>query len=232
MSGLELFAAALGVGALIAASATAFMVLKWVGAAYLFYIAWQLWRAPVSETVVASDHPGGTWRLARQEFWVAAGNPKAILIFTAFLPQFVDPGADVGHQFAVLGALFLLLEWIAIGIYACIGQSLIDHRRVRFRWVSVGSLQRNEQPFDAMMVKATRQAAVRLPRCNAQQPTFLVKLAQHTGYPVIKRFIDEAIFTQCQECRAIMFGQILMGFGIGMGQQVQQHRQPAPRRGR
>jgi hypothetical protein len=63
----------------------------------------------------------GFWRLARQEFLVAAGNPKAILLFTAFLPQFVDPSRPVPAQFAVLGALFLLLEWIAIGAYAWMG---------------------------------------------------------------------------------------------------------------
>ena len=47
--------------------------------------------------------------------------PNAILIFTAFLPQFVDPTADMGSQFALLGLLFLVLEWIAVGIYAYIG---------------------------------------------------------------------------------------------------------------
>ncbi|AZC37122.1 Transporter, LysE family [Pseudomonas chlororaphis subsp. piscium] len=49
------------------------------------------------------------------------GNPKAILIFTAFLPQFVDPQAPVSAQFLVLGALFLALEWIAISAYAYMG---------------------------------------------------------------------------------------------------------------
>jgi threonine/homoserine/homoserine lactone efflux protein len=52
---------------------------------------------------------------------VAAGNPKAILIFTAFLPQFVDPTRAITPQFAVLGAMFLMLEWIAIGAYAYMG---------------------------------------------------------------------------------------------------------------
>jgi threonine/homoserine/homoserine lactone efflux protein len=59
--------------------------------------------------------------LARQEFLVAAGNPKAILIFTAFLPQFVDATRAITLQFAVLGALFLILEWIAIAAYAYMG---------------------------------------------------------------------------------------------------------------
>jgi len=59
--------------------------------------------------------------LARQEFLVAAGNPKAILIFTAFLPQFVDPTRAITPQFMLLGVLFLLLEWIAISAYAYMG---------------------------------------------------------------------------------------------------------------
>lgn len=68
--------AAMGLAVVLHTSEYLFLAIKVVGAAYLFYIAWQLWRAPVSETVVASDHPGGTWRLARQEFWVAAGKPS------------------------------------------------------------------------------------------------------------------------------------------------------------
>lgn len=63
-------------------------------------------------------------QLARQEFLLAAGNPKAILIFTAFLPQFVDPAGAVGLQFLILGALFLLLEWVAIAGYAFFGKAL------------------------------------------------------------------------------------------------------------
>ncbi|MCP1463546.1 threonine/homoserine/homoserine lactone efflux protein [Pseudomonas sp. S3E17] len=52
---------------------------------------------------------------------LASSNPKAILIFTAFLPQFVVPGQPITPQFAVLGALFLVLEWIAISLYAYMG---------------------------------------------------------------------------------------------------------------
>jgi len=70
--------------------------------------------------------------LVRQEFIVAAGNPKAILIFTAFLPQFVDPILPAGKQFIVLMILFLMLETVAIAIYACLGfhaQRVIHHQR-------------------------------------------------------------------------------------------------------
>jgi threonine/homoserine/homoserine lactone efflux protein len=56
-----------------------------------------------------------------QEFLVAAGNPKAILVFTAFLPQFIDPAKPLPAQFVILGGLFLAMEWIAIAIYAYAG---------------------------------------------------------------------------------------------------------------
>lgn len=113
--------ASAGLAVVLQTSEVLFYGIKIVGAAYLFYLAWQLWRAdPGTETVVAGA-PAGMLTLARQEFLVAAGNPKAILIFTAFLPQFVDPTQAVTPQFAVLGALFLILEWIAIGAYAYMG---------------------------------------------------------------------------------------------------------------
>ncbi|AGZ35453.1 LysE family translocator [Pseudomonas sp. SWI6] len=118
--------AAMGLAVVLHTSEYLFLTIKVVGAAYLFYIAWQLWRAPVGDAVLAADHPRGTWRLARQEFWVAAGNPKAILIFTAFLPQFVSVGSatPVSEQFLWLGVLFLLLEWAAIALYAGLGAYL------------------------------------------------------------------------------------------------------------
>ncbi|MHA6160284.1 LysE family translocator [Pseudomonas sichuanensis] len=118
--------AAMGLAVVLHTSEYLFLAIKVLGAGYLFYIAWQLWRAPVGEARVAGEQPRGTWKLARQEFWVAAGNPKAILIFTAFLPQFVTVGGNmpVSEQFLQLGVLFLLLEWAAIAIYAGLGAYL------------------------------------------------------------------------------------------------------------
>jgi threonine/homoserine/homoserine lactone efflux protein len=116
--------AASGLSLVLQASEIAFNVVKFLGALYLFYIAFQLWRAPVSEQTLNSSVSVGILALARQEFLVAAGNPKAIVIFTAFLPQFVDPTKATEIQFAILGALFLLLEFIAIGAYAYLGSHL------------------------------------------------------------------------------------------------------------
>lgn len=113
--------ASAGLAVVLQTSELVFYGIKIVGAAYLFYLAYQLWNAAPQTEAESVNARVGLWGLARQEFLVAAGNPKAILIFTAFLPQFVDPTVDVGSQFTLLGLLFLALEWIAIGIYAYIG---------------------------------------------------------------------------------------------------------------
>ncbi|WP_085686457.1 MULTISPECIES: LysE family translocator [unclassified Pseudomonas] len=113
--------AAAGLAVVLQTSELLFYGIKIVGAGYLLYLAWQLWRAnPAAEDAVTAP-ANGLLALARQEFLVAAGNPKAILIFTAFLPQFVDPNRAITPQFMLLGLLFLLLEWIAISAYAYMG---------------------------------------------------------------------------------------------------------------
>ena len=113
--------ASAGLAVVLQTSELLFYGIKIVGAAYLFYLAWQLWRADPGVEKASSGSSVGVLALARQEFLVAAGNPKAILIFTAFLPQFIDPTRAVTPQFALLGALFLMLEWIAISAYAYMG---------------------------------------------------------------------------------------------------------------
>jgi len=113
--------AAVGLTAVLHTSEWLFHAIKIVGAAYLFYLALQLWRAPCEAHDVDAGVQAGLTRLARQEFLVAIGNPKAILLFTAFLPQFVDRTAVVTTQFAQLGAMFLALECIAIGLYCWMG---------------------------------------------------------------------------------------------------------------
>lgn len=116
--------ASTGLAAVLHTSALLFYGIKTVGAAYLLYLAFQLWRAAPGGQAEPEAPPAGLMQLARQEFLVAAGNPKAILIFTAFLPQFVNPAHPMAAQFVVLGALFLVLEMAAIAVYAWMGVHL------------------------------------------------------------------------------------------------------------
>jgi len=124
--------AGLGLGALLLASQTLFTALKLAGAAYLVWIGIRLLRAgPVllaregaAPGEAEDDEGAGRFRrLAKQEFLVAAGNPKAILVFTAFFPQFVDP-LHYAASFALLGVTFLVFELVAIAIYALLGARL------------------------------------------------------------------------------------------------------------
>ena len=92
--------ASAGVAVVLQTSEWLFYGIKIVGAAYLLYLAWQLWTADPQVETATKRPEAGLLALARQEFLVAAGNPKAILIFTAFLPQFVDPSKAVTPQFS------------------------------------------------------------------------------------------------------------------------------------
>lgn len=112
---VHIVAAGLGVSALMATSAMAFSVLKWVGAAYLLYVGVRLLlsRAPDAIKIEAgsadSVTAGGLKSLFFRGFWTNALNPKVALFFLAFVPQFITPGA--AHPtvaFLVLGVLFNL----------------------------------------------------------------------------------------------------------------------------
>ncbi|GAK86018.1 transporter LysE family [Vibrio ponticus] len=109
-----------GLAIILYASEALFLAIKVIGALYLFWIAVGLWRSKAS-LVSTEITPASQWQLLRQEFFLAAGNPKAILIFTAFFPQFVDPLKSISQQFVILGATFLVLEIITISIYALAG---------------------------------------------------------------------------------------------------------------
>ncbi|MFM0295723.1 MULTISPECIES: LysE family translocator [Paraburkholderia] len=121
---LMLVLAATGLAVVLHASEWFFLAIKLAGAAYLIWLAIQLWRsdAPTIDTTQQDD--ASLARVAQREFLVAAGNPKAILVFTAFLPQFVDIAKPMLPQFAVLGISFLVLEWFAIALYSWAGMYL------------------------------------------------------------------------------------------------------------
>ena len=111
----------LGVGAVLAASAQLFTAVKWIGAAYLIYLGVKLWRAPATLGEAAAVAAGAETRLGRilfHAFAVTALNPKGIVFFIAFLPQFLDPAQPMGPQIAVVTATFVGLAAANAGIYA------------------------------------------------------------------------------------------------------------------
>ena len=116
--------AAVGMGALLMASQMAFTVVKLLGAAYLIWLGCKLIFARVEVSGQgAQPLQRSITEHARKEFLVAIGNPKAILVFTAFFPQFVVP-ENYLSSFLTLGAIFLVLELVAIAAYAYAGTRL------------------------------------------------------------------------------------------------------------
>ena len=114
---------AAGLEALLALSASAFQWLRVVGAGYLLWMAWQSLNVVVP-TRFDLEVRKTLWLMARSEALVAFTNPKLILIFYAFFPQFIDPGKPVMPQIIVMGGTFILIEIGAIGLYAFGGRWL------------------------------------------------------------------------------------------------------------
>ena len=127
---VHVFAAAIGLSALLAASSTAFTVVKWVGAAYLLYTGVQMLRSRAS-TATADETVEKPVLSLRQVFWQGAFtnalNPKVALFFLAFLPQFVD--ANAPHKalaFVTLGLMF-----IGTGTAWCLAVAVFAARAAR-----------------------------------------------------------------------------------------------------
>jgi len=115
----------LGAGAVLAVSATLFAALKIAGAAYLVWLGVRLWRTePAAELPGRMEPRAG----ARRMFWnaclVTALNPKGIVFFVAFVPQFVNPSRPLLPQFAILEATFLVLAAANAALWAGLAGSL------------------------------------------------------------------------------------------------------------
>ena len=109
----------LGLGALLATSAFWFTAVKWVGGLYLLYLGIKLLRAGTSSAKFATPAaPGSHWRLFANTYLVTALNPKGIVFFVAFLPQFISPGAGVPQQLWVLAVTFVALATLNATLYA------------------------------------------------------------------------------------------------------------------
>ncbi len=107
---LHVLAAALGISVLIAQSALAFSVVKYVGAAYLMYLGIRLLMHKSHEAEVVAVSPQGVRRAFLEGIVVEALNVKTALFFLAFLPQFINPGEALVPQLVVLGSICVALN--------------------------------------------------------------------------------------------------------------------------
>ena len=106
--GLSMF----GIGALLQSSLVWLSILKWAGGAYLVWLGIQVWRSPPIGVVPAGAvEPRKGSALFRQGLLSAVTNPKAILFFAAFLPQFIDPARNLVTQFVVMAGTFAMIEF-------------------------------------------------------------------------------------------------------------------------
>ncbi|WP_343583008.1 LysE family translocator [Herbaspirillum sp.] len=124
---------AIGLGAMLLASETAFTAVKWVGAVYLFYLGWRAWRSREFQGLELADGTAptagrpsqkGIRALVMQEFLLGITNPKAIMLFAAIFPQFIDQSRPAAHQFLVLGSIYLGAEFVSSTVYSACGKQI------------------------------------------------------------------------------------------------------------
>jgi threonine/homoserine/homoserine lactone efflux protein len=127
-------ASMLGLGVILAASAALFSALKWIGAAYLIYLGIRLWRAPVSVRDTPDTTETRTGRIVAHAYAVTALNPKSIIFFVAFVPQFIDPHASALPQIAVFETTFVVLATcnaFAYAMLAAAARNMVRNARVQ-----------------------------------------------------------------------------------------------------
>jgi len=116
-----------GLGAILAASSTAFYAIKWFGVAYLVYLAIKQWRAlPMDMTDDAAVRPiGKPMAMMFRGFLVNASNPKALVFMLAVLPQFVNPQAPLLTQYLILGATMISVDMIVMAGYTGLASKVL-----------------------------------------------------------------------------------------------------------
>lgn len=127
-----------GLGALLQASEHLFSLVKWVGAVYLVYLAWVLWRAPTRMLSASQNTVAVTGRSAfMRALLVGLSNPKGLLFFAAFLPQFIQPSEPAAPQYVLLAVVSASVDCIMMLIYAFGGQLAMRRFSARvMQWVN------------------------------------------------------------------------------------------------
>jgi threonine/homoserine/homoserine lactone efflux protein len=116
---LQMILVAIGLGVIIASSELAFIIVKWLGVITLLYMGLQmLFSRPSTAQTEHNQVETSNRKLFLSGFLVAAGNPKAIVFFTAFFPQFIDPNLPLFEQMAIMCPTMALLDFTWVMIYA------------------------------------------------------------------------------------------------------------------
>lgn len=125
---LQLALVAAGLGAVVTSSVIAFTVIKWIGVAYLAYLAIKQWRTATTDLreQVGKSFDGGRLALTVRGFLVNATNPKGLVFFLAVLPQFVVPTAALLPQYLAIGATMIIVDIVVMGLYTGLAVRLVD----------------------------------------------------------------------------------------------------------
>lgn len=114
---------ALGLGALLIASQTLFTIVKWLGAAYLVYLGLQMIISSFKKSDVEEEKlEAAPVKFYRQGLVMQLANPKAILFFTALLPQFINPELPATYQFVVLGLVSIIVQGSTLLAYGWLAE--------------------------------------------------------------------------------------------------------------
>jgi threonine/homoserine/homoserine lactone efflux protein len=124
----HLAASILGLSAIMHMSAQAFQIIKLVGAAYLLYLAWSMWRDRGTFKLDNTVERTGYFQIALKGILINILNPKLTMFFLAFLPQFIDPaGLAVTQQMLVLSAIFMGMTFAIFVIYGIFASGISDY---------------------------------------------------------------------------------------------------------
>jgi homoserine/homoserine lactone efflux protein len=124
---LQLTLVALGLGAIVTGSIVAFNIVKWVGVAYLLYLAVRQWRTATRDLREQLDTSAdrGRTALVVRGFLVNATNPKGLVFFLAVVPQFVVPTAPLLPQYLAIGATMVAVDFVVMGLYTGLAVRLL-----------------------------------------------------------------------------------------------------------
>ena len=113
-----------GLGAVLATSATLFTLLKLAGAAYLFWLGVKMWRTSPTDPTTAPSAPRSARSMLMEAYTVTALNPKSIVFFVAFVPQFLAPASPLLPQLLVLIPTFVALAALNAALFALLAGTL------------------------------------------------------------------------------------------------------------